>query len=76
MTTLPPAVTAMARRGPEWARWVEALPALQAEVVGEWALHTEGAPQHGHCSLVQPVRTAAGRPAVLKRGFPDEESAH
>ena len=75
MTTLPPAVTAMARRGPEWARWVDGLPALQREVVDEWALRPEGSPQHGHCSLVQPVRTASGRPAVLKLGFPDEESA-
>ena len=76
MTSLPAAVTAMARRGPDWARWVDGLAGQQRELLDEWALRRDGVPQHGHCSLVQPVRTAAGRPAVLKLGFPDDESAH
>ena len=66
----------MARRGPQWQRWVDELPALQRDVLAAWALRPDGAPQHGHVSLVQPVRTAGGRPAVLKLGFPDDESAH
>ena len=73
---LPAAVTAMAQRGPAWAHWVDGLPAAQRGVLEEWSLQRDGAPQHGHCSLVQPVRTASGRPAVLKLGFPHDESAH
>ena len=76
MTALPAGVAAMARRGPEWARWVDGLAATQREVLEEWSVRRDGPAQHGHCSLVQPVRTAAGGPAVLKLGFPDEESAH
>ena len=73
---LPAAVIAMAGRGPQWAQWVDGLPAVQRAVVEEWSLRPEGTPQHGHVSLVRPVRTASGRPAVLKLGFPDEESEH
>ena len=76
MTAVPAAVAAMALRGPDWARWVDELPALQRGVVEEWALRPDGLPTSGHCSLVLPVRSSAGRPAVLKLGFPDEESAH
>jgi len=66
----------MADRGPEWAHWVDGLASRQRDVLEEWALRADGAPQHGHCSLVLPVRTSSGRPAVLKLGFPDDESAH
>ena len=76
MTGLPAAVSAMAQRGPDWARWVDGLPALQRGVVEEWALRPDGTPTSGHVSLVLPVRSSAGRPAVLKLGFPDEESEH
>jgi streptomycin 6-kinase len=76
VTGLPAPVLAMARRGPAWASWVDHLPSLQRGVVQEWALRPDGAALHGYCSLVQPVRTASGRPAVLKLGFPDDESAH
>jgi streptomycin 6-kinase len=66
----------MARRGPDWAAWVEALPALLAGLLEEWQLSTDGAMMHGYCALVAPVRTTSGRPAVLKIGFPDDESEH
>ena len=45
-------------------------------VLEEWGLVADGTAQHGYCALVLPVRTAAGRPATLKIGFPDEESEH
>jgi len=76
MMQLPPQVRAMAERGAEWARWVERLPSVRRDLLEEWALRPEGGTQNGHCSLVQPVRTPLGRPAVLKLGFPDDESAH
>lgn len=66
----------MARRGPDWAAWVEALPGQLAGLLEEWQLTTDGWMMHGFCALVAPVRTTGGRPAVLKIGFPDDESEH
>jgi streptomycin 6-kinase len=66
----------MARRGPDWASWVDTLPRLVAEVLEEWQLVRDGDLMHGFCALVVPVRTAGKRPAVLKVAFPDEESEH
>jgi streptomycin 6-kinase len=73
--TLPAGVLAFAERGPEWAAFVARLPRLLGEVLEEWALEVDGEPLHGHCALVVPVRHA-GRAAVLKLGFPDDESEH
>ena len=66
----------MAERGPRWAAWVEGLPATVRLLIEQWRLRTDGDPTHGHCSLVLPVRTAEGAAAILKVGFPDEESEH
>jgi len=66
----------MAERGPRWAAWVESLPATVRLLIEQWRLRTDGDPTHGHCSLVLPVRTAEGAAAMLKVGFPDEESEH
>jgi streptomycin 6-kinase len=68
-------VLAFAERGPDWAAFVARLPRVLGEVMAEWALEIDGEPLHGHCALVVPVRHA-GRPAVLKLGFPDDESEH
>lgn len=76
LITVPLAVRVMAQRGPQWAEWVQALPATVAQVTGQWRLRPDGEPTHGHCSVVLPVRTAEGAAAVLKIGFPDEESEH
>ncbi len=73
---LPDGVLDMARRGPDWAEWVERLPALLAGLLEEWVLKPDGAMLHGFLALVAPVRTAGGSPAVLKVSFPDEESEH
>jgi len=73
---LPAAVTAMAGRGPQWAAWVESLPGLAQSLMGQWNLTSDGSVTHGHCSLVLPVRDGDGAAAVLKVGFPDEESQH
>ena len=66
----------MAGRGPQWAQWVASLPSVVGRVVGQWDLRPDGPPGNGHCSLVLPVRTADGGAAMLKVGFPDEESEH
>jgi streptomycin 6-kinase len=76
MLRLPDGVLAMAGRDPAWADWVQRLPALARGLVEEWGLQEDGAALHGNCSLLLPVRTTAGRPAMLKLGFPDEESEH
>ena len=73
---LPDGVLGFADRGPDWAAWVDALPRLTADVLEEWQLSVDGALMHGFCALVVPVRTAGKRPAVLKIGFPDDESEH
>jgi streptomycin 6-kinase len=72
---LPPGVLEFSERGPDWAAFVDRLPRLVAEVVEEWGLTVDGAPTHGFCALVVPVRRL-GEPAVLKLGFPDDESEH
>lgn len=73
---LPDGVLGMARRGPDWAAWVDGLPALAATLLEEWQLTVDGLLMHGFCSLVVPVRTTAGRPAVLKLGWPHDEGEH
>jgi len=72
---LPRGLRDQAWLGEEWRRWLDDLPRLAAEVVGEWQLRPDGAPMHGFCSLVLPVRTVAGRPVVLKLGLPDVDTA-
>lgn len=76
MSELPAAVLGMAARGPDWAAWVDALPATVRNRMAAWDLRPDGDALHGWCSLVLPVRTADGAAAVLKVGFPDEESEH
>jgi len=66
----------MADRGELWAAWVRGLPATAQTVLEEWRLTPDGSPMSGYCSLVLPVHTDAGVPAVLKLGFPDDESEH
>lgn len=73
---LPGPVLAFAERGPEWARFVDALPRTVEELLDGWRLEPDGAPLHGECALVLPVRTDDGAEAVLKVGFVDEESRH
>ena len=72
---LPAGVLAFAGRGPEWAAFVDRLPRLARELVDDWGLVADGAPRHGHGSLVLPVRRD-GEPAVLKLAFPDDEGEH
>ena len=73
---LPDGVLGMAERGPDWADWVDALPALVDGLLEEWHLTTDGWMMHGFVALVVPVLTTSNRPAVLKVSFPDDESEH
>ncbi len=76
MIGLPPGVVEMADRGPRWADWVRTLACEAERLIGLWALSLDGEPTHGHCSVVIPVRTGTGDAAMLKIGFPDQESEH
>lgn len=63
--------------GPAWEDWLERLPRLADDVLSQWELTIDGAPMHGHASLVLPVRTRDAEPAALKVSFDgDDESAH
>lgn len=73
---LPAGVRGFAARGAAWAEFVDRLPGLTRDVLSDWQLTLDGEPTHGYCALVLPVRTATGRPAVLKLAFPDDESQH
>ena len=64
--------------GPDWARWLDRLPTAFAGILEDWELTRDGDDLwHGFCSLVAPVRTPDGEPAVLKVSFDgDDESEH
>jgi len=76
MPEIPAAVRAMANRGPDWQAWVDRLPVVLDDLVQQWRLSLDGNATHGYCSLVVPVRTPESVAAMLKVGFPDEESEH
>lgn len=74
--TVPTELDQQRHLGPEWATWLDGLPATTQAVLDEWKLTPEGESWHGFCSLVLPVTTADGTPAALKVGLPDDESEH
>jgi streptomycin 6-kinase len=73
---LPPGLEQQRGLGPDWADWLDRLPRVLSEVLAEWELTRDGTDLwHGFCSLVVPVHTDEGAPAVLKLGFDgDDES--
>ena len=73
---IPPAFASFASRSGDWATWLTDLPRLVGDVVNEWELTYDGAPMHGYCALVVPVRTTAGRPAMVKLAWPHDEGTH
>lgn len=73
---IPPSFAARAPRvlGPECLPWLTSLPDLADRFAREWGLEFEGEAMHGFVGVVQPARRADGTPAVLKLGWPHEES--
>ncbi|MDB4206083.1 aminoglycoside phosphotransferase family protein [bacterium] len=72
---LPVEVLAFADRGPDWADFVDHLPRLVRDISQEWQLTPDGPALHGYTALVLPVIASTG-PAMLKIGFPHDESEH
>jgi streptomycin 6-kinase len=75
---LPEGLDEQRELGPDWAHWLDTLPRRFADVLEDWELTRDGDQLwHGYCSLVAPVHTADGEPAVLKVSFDgDQESLH
>lgn len=74
---IPSGLLAQRSLGEDWGRWLDRLPRLTDELLGEWDLRAADAAVHGYCSLVVPVTDADGAPAALKVSFDgDEESRH
>ena len=73
---IPPTLRELAARDSRLAAFVDGLPALVREVAEDWRLELDGAPRHGQAALVVPVRTSAGRPAVVKLTMPHDEAEH
>jgi len=73
---VPPSLEVNRRLGPQWVEWLDLLPGRVSDLLEEWDLRRDGALMHGFCSVVLPVRTTSGRPAVLKVGLPDPEHEH
>jgi streptomycin 6-kinase len=73
---IPAGLRAFPERGEDWAAWLDALPRLVRDVLGEWELTPDGPSRHGYCALVVPVVEAGGRRSVVKFGWPHEEVEH
>lgn len=75
MDLIPSGLGAYAARGPEWAGWLDRLPALAGALLEEWELRPDGEAAYGATALVLPVRTTDGARAVLKVSGPHPEAA-
>lgn len=62
-----------AEGGPTGDRWADGLPRLILDLLEHWQLDVTGPARTGHTALVLPVTRDTG-PAVLKIGWPHEES--
>jgi streptomycin 6-kinase len=58
----------------ERADFLAALPGMAQRFARQWSLRPDGAPGHGYCGVVWPVRRADDTPAVLKISWPHPEA--
>ncbi|MER7244981.1 aminoglycoside phosphotransferase family protein [Kribbella sp. NPDC000426] len=70
---IPAGLLAVATRGQDWADWLDRLPRLLRDLLGEWSLQVDGTAAYGNCAIVVPV-LADGQRAVLKVQFPHWEA--
>ena len=76
MVEIPAGLLAFRNRSEAWSTWLDALPRLVRDVIGEWELRYDGEPRHGFCALVVPVLTRDDTPAVVKFAWPHDEEEH
>lgn len=76
MIPLPASFAAAAARSAEMAAFLDRLPGLVRDLLGEWGLVPDGPATHGFTALVLPVRDAGGASCVLKVGLPHPEAEH
>jgi streptomycin 6-kinase len=75
--TIPEALREPRGSGTGWADWVDRLPRLAEDLIGEWRLTATAEPLHGYVSLVVPVDDEDGVPGALKISYDgDDESLH
>lgn len=55
--------------------WLAQLPRRVDEYLDRWGLQVDGAPRHGECALVLPVRDEERTPLALKLTWPHVEAA-
>jgi streptomycin 6-kinase len=58
----------------ERADFLTALPGMAQRFARRWSLRPDGAPVHGYCGVVWPVRRADDTPAMLKISWPHPEA--
>ncbi len=73
---IPAAFRARAESQAHWADWYAGLPALVQTLLSEWELTPDAPTLSGFCAVVVPVRTADGRVAALKVGWPHWEAEY
>jgi len=73
---IPAEFLARGAAGGPMAAFLDGLPRLLRELLEDWRLTPDGPARHGQAALAVPVRTTAGRPAVLKLTMPHEEAEH
>jgi streptomycin 6-kinase len=73
---IPAAFLAHGAGDPRFEAYLAHLPRLLREVAADWQLSFDGPARHGNAALVVPVRTAGGRPAMVKLNLPHDEAEH
>ncbi|GAA1508950.1 aminoglycoside phosphotransferase family protein [Kribbella lupini] len=71
---IPAGFLVVGSRGPDWRAYLDRLPRLVGDLLGEWELTIDGPSWHGECAVVVPVLTRGGEVAVLKVQFPHWEA--
>ncbi len=59
---------------PRWTGWLDRLPRLIDDLLGEWQLRRDGSATAGSAAIVVPVRTGDGEAAALKVSWPHWEA--
>ncbi|MFD7022036.1 aminoglycoside phosphotransferase family protein [Promicromonospora sukumoe] len=70
------AQTTVEREGESGAAWLDELPGIVDELLGQWECTQDGAVLHGGVGIIVPVRRRSEGAAVLKVSFPHPGNVH